>query len=847
MSHRKASKRRREPERNEDFSPSFLPQTKRSKSGEGDEKVVERNESPLHTLQDTDAGVRRSSRPPKPKVFDDEETAVIGRTVETSSSSKPGDSGLTPSILQPSTISKRITPKNEPSIAGKQKKSTPTVSYDEGHKRETRRSYQNYLEELKTEIDPFETTGVEIECAEHTTSKNQQRSRERKVTQRRKSDVTSPVVESTTPKTTGVMQKKEKGTSNSRNKRETPEELSPKVRTSSRTPVPKRIFSLLQEEKKAEQKSEEPGTPQLENELVNSSSPKARSSSRPHVPKKEFPLLEKEDRKEEKQDVPELTSSKTRTPKSQSTKRKLSTESSVDRNLSKSTPVTGDEPSSKVRVSSRGHKPKRIFSLLEGDEGFAKNEEGSNPSEKIYGQEMFALANQIEQQKSTTAKEPKRRKSNSVQQFSELQSSAMKGLKLSSSQGKEKSDSVVVKVEGSDVGKYISTETVVSENMAAVISPVSESSQSTGSKDDQGKGRLNKRKGKPVKKKVATSQEAQMSMVGVPDVKVKVEPELSAGYETLISANTITTKLSNKKKQSQSFGANVVKQEGVENSEGFSLSDIARGVIDSSTASSDLDTSVSKGKRKGKLSKDTKQKANKDKSEALNESKEATSNSDSKTEEHEHIILKLQLPPSEDSTKHKKHHHHHHHRHHHHHKHKHSSGSHEDGSPKKSHHKKSAAKLPNESSDLGGNKEAVITKKKKISIKFKGLLNNEMASNDLKQSNSAGLESTEKQSNESGKKKKKPKKGISHDEEQLQPSSQSEGERVRLVIKKDNIPTDKKSGDVKTKKVSKPTASASANKKKTSLATKSKKRKGSSSPSKRTKSPQVFNNNNNLY
>ena len=837
MSHRKASKRRREPDGDGDFSPSFLSQTKRSKSDEDGEEIVERNESPLHTLQDTDTGVRRSSRPPKPKVFDDEETAVIGRTVEASSSSKPGDSGLIQSILQPSTISKRITPKNEPSIARKQKKSNPTVSFDEGHKRETRRSYQNYLEELKTETDPFKTARNEVECIEQTTSKKQHRSRERKVTQRRKSDATSQVVESTTPKTTGVMQKKEKGTSNSRTKKETPDEPSPKVRMSSRTPVPKRIFSLLEEEEKAEQKSEEPGTPELENESVNSSSPKARSSSRPHMPKKGFPLLEQEDRKEEKQDVPELTSSKTRTPKSQGTKRRLSTEGSNDRNLSKSIPVTGDEPSPKVRVSSRGHKPKRTFSLLESDEGSDKNEKESNLSEKISEEEKFVLANQIEQQKSTTPKEPKRRKSNSGQQFSKVQSSAKKGLKPSSHQGKEKSDSVVVKVEGSDVSRYISTEAVVSENKAAVITPASETSWSAGSKDDQGKGRLNKRKGKPVKKKVTTSQEAQMSMVGVPDVKVKVEPELSAGYETLISPETITTKGSSKKKQTQSLGKNVVKQEGVENTEGFSLSDIARGVIDSSTASSDLNTSVSKGKRKGKLSKDTKQKANKDKSKALDRSKKAASNSDSKTEEHEHIILKLQLPQSEDSTKHKKHHHHHHH----HHKHKHSSGSHESGSPKKSHHKKSAAKLPDESSDPGGNEKAVIKKKKKISIKFKGLLNNEpgMASNNLEQSNSAGLNSTEKQPNESGKKKKKPKKAISHDEEQLQPSS-SEGERVRLVIKKDKIPTDSKSGDVKTKKISKPTTSTSANQKKTALATESKKGKGSLTPAKRTKSPQVY-------
>jgi len=170
MSHRKAGKRRREPDGDGEFSP-FLSQTKRSKSVEDDGEILERNVSALHTLQDIDTGVRRSSRPPKPKVFDDEETAVIGRTVETSSSSKPGDSGLIQSVDQPSTISKRITPKNEASIGKKQKKLTPTAIYDEGHKRETRRSYQSYLEELKTETDPFKHTRSELESRELTSSK----------------------------------------------------------------------------------------------------------------------------------------------------------------------------------------------------------------------------------------------------------------------------------------------------------------------------------------------------------------------------------------------------------------------------------------------------------------------------------------------------------------------------------------------------------------------------------------------------------------------------------------------------------------------------------------------------
>ena len=149
MSHKKANKRRRETSGDDDFSPSVAPQKKRSKSRkEGTELYYESPQQNV-SLDESESGVRRSSRTPKPKVFDDEETAVIGKTTD---ASKPGDPVFTQLVecSIPSTNFPQFTPKNEGSVSKKQRKST-TGSYDEGHKRETRRSYQDYLKELQTE------------------------------------------------------------------------------------------------------------------------------------------------------------------------------------------------------------------------------------------------------------------------------------------------------------------------------------------------------------------------------------------------------------------------------------------------------------------------------------------------------------------------------------------------------------------------------------------------------------------------------------------------------------------------------------------------------------------------
>ena len=860
MSHRKASKRRRETGGDDDFSPSFIPQKKRSKSHKG----VEHGEGQEQNLSvdDSESGVRRSSRTPKPKVFDDEETVVIGRTPEVS---KPGDSALIPPVEHSlsSTNSQQITPKNEAS----RQKNKVTAAYDVGHKRETRRSYQDYLKELRTETDVPNLSRDEFESVGQLTSKAGQNSRDKKITKvnsaKRKSDL---IGTETTPKSTDVFLKtpKEKGPSSIRVKRETPDEASPKVRSSSRTPVPKRVFPLLEDEEKDELTKEVPDSPEVESESAELTSPKVRSSSRAHVPRKSFPFLEEEDDVKTSQVTPEQTSSKTRTPKLHGSKRRYSAaEEEGQQSVSNITPVTSEEPSLKVRVSSRGHKPKRTFSLLEGDEVPDETKKESIASEKIPEDERYVTGSLTEKQMGKVVKEPKRRKSGSSQQFTSNQRSSKEEGKQASNHTDKTPDGahLPVKVESTEVS------TMGALDSAAVKTPSSSKlnqgrSRSVESKEDQGSS--SKRKGKPVKKKVTSPEQTPALTSIATDVKVKEEPKTVSDYETLATPKTTKSKSSSKKKQptessekqSESLKKSTVtvKQENIGNKDSFSLSDLAMGVSDSLKPSDDLNTSVSKGSKKGKISKNTEQKTEKGKGKVLKKSKKDSSNSASEGTEQEHIILKLHLPQSVESTKHKKHHHHHHH--HHHHKHKHSSGSHDDGSPKKPRHKKSAAKLSEDTTEADESQNSE-TKKKKISIKFKGLssknIDLEMAADspglmqsaelDAKKSSESKTKKQSKESSdakstehskESAKKKKKAKQADLS-------SSQSESEPVKLVIKKDKIPSGDKS-EVKKKKSEQPAATqakAGNQKKKTVHVAASKKSKAGTTPVKTSKSPEV--------
>ena len=867
MSYRKASKRRREAGGDDDFSPSVAPQKKRSKSHN---IGAERCESPQNTsLDESESAVRRSSRTPKPKVFDDEETFVIGRTPE---ASNPGDSGLIQpvesSLLQ--TNLQRITPNDEASISRKQQKSVG-ATYDEGHKRETRRSYKDYLKELVKETDVVKQTSNEFYSVEQTTSKTGQSNRDKKINSaRRKSEV---IAGDATPKVTSVMPKtpKEKSPSYVRIKREPSDEASPNVRSSSRTPVPKRVFSLLEGEGMVKIKTEMPSSPEVESEPVEFSSSKVRSSSRAHIPKKSFPLLEDDDTMKVQQATPEQTSSKARTPKLQVGKRQHSaTEEDTQQYLSRNTPTNSEEPSPKVRISSRGHMPKRTFALLEGDETTSEVQDESNIADKVWEDEKYQPESSTEQGKRKDAnKEAKRRTSSSGKQLSSKQRSSKEEMTQAPNFDNNKPDGfpVSVKVEKLETPRRNSKSGDLENGDAKTPSSSKFTpgrKRSTGTEADDYQGRPNKRKGKPVKRKVASSEQTHVSELTVANVKVKIEPEDVSHCETTVIPKATKSKSLSRKKQvfessgkqspSGSRSAVAIKQESVgNNQDSFSLSDLAKGVGDSLEKAADASNGTSKGNRKGKLSKNIEQKTAHGKGKAVEKSKKDSRHLVTESTEQEHIILKLHLPQSEES-KHKKHHHHHHH---HHHKHKHSSGDYEGSSPKKSQHKKTASKLPKNVADSDGNQSTETKKKKKkISIKFKGLssqnIDLEMAADsprvvqsverDRKVSDEArspqpskgnNEEESAKHSKESVKKKKKSKAPADL------PSSQSGGERVKLVIRKDKLPSSSKSGEKKSSQPSTSEAKAGDQKKTSAPSTSSKKGKGATTPAKTSKSPSV--------
>lgn len=661
MSHRKASKRRREAGGDDDFSPSVAPQKKRSKSHD---IKAERCESPQNTsLDESESAVRRSSRTPKPKVFDDEGTFVIGRTPE---ASNPGDSDLIQPAESslPETNLQRITPNDEGWISRKQRKSVG-AAYDEGHKRETRRSYQDYLKELVKETDVVKQTSDRFYSVEQTISKTGQSSRDKNIAKinsaRRKSEV---IAGDATPKGTSAMPKtpKEKGPLYVRIKREPPDEASPKVRSSSRTPVPKRVFSLLEGGGMVEIKSEMPSSPEVESELVEFSSPKVRSSSRAHMPKKSFRLLEEDDAMKIRQATPEQTSSKARRPKLQVGKRRHSAaEEDSQQYLSKNTLTNSEEPYPKVRVSSRGHMPKRTFALLEGDETTSEVQDESNVADKVWEDEKYLPGSSTEQGKGKDVnKEAKRRANSNGKQLNSKQRSSKEEMTQAPNFDNNEPNGfpVSVKVEKLQTPRRNGKSGAVENGDAKTPSSsklTPERKRSTGTEADDCQGRPNKRKGKPVKRKVVSSEQTHVSELTVADVKVKVEPEHISHCETTVIPKATKSKSSSRKKQvfessgkqgpSGSRSAVAIKQEiiGI-NQDSFSLSDLAKGVGDSLEKAGDVSYGTSKSNRKGKLSKNIEQKATDGKGKVLKKSKKDSRHSVTESTEQEHIILKLHLP-----------------------------------------------------------------------------------------------------------------------------------------------------------------------------------------------------------
>ena len=345
MSHRKASKRRRETVEDDDDFTFVTPNKGRSKQFKDGNETSPRQLDAYADDIASKSSVRRSSRTPKPKIFEDEETFVITRTPETT---KFGHSEfITPresSLSRSSTISSSSDPLN----SQKQPK-----TYDEGYKRETRRSYLDYLKELTTGSNEGKQEDDKFETGDETEKKSRDKDSSRANSAKRKAKVVTEDLK-VTPREAVLKTSREKGPSNEGARRETPDEASPKVRTSSRTPIPKRVFSLLESE----------GSQEVKSEVVNSREVELKSklSSKIHLSKNSPNFLEKDNAFDKAS--PKVKASKLQ----ESKKGSCAKEEEISKQKVVLTPTVSEDSSPKIRVSSRGHVPKRNFSLLEGKE-----------------------------------------------------------------------------------------------------------------------------------------------------------------------------------------------------------------------------------------------------------------------------------------------------------------------------------------------------------------------------------------------------------------------------------------------------------------------------------------------
>lgn len=345
MSHRKASKRRRETVEDDDDFTFVTPNKGRSKQFKDGNETSPRQLDAYADDIASKSSVRRSSRTPKPKIFEDEETFVITRTPETT---KFGHSEfITPtesSLSRSSTISSS----NDRLNSQKQQK-----TYDEGYKRETRRSYLDYLKELTTGSNEGKQEEDKFETGDETEKKSRDKDSSRANSAKRKAKVVSEDLKAT-PREAVLKTTRDKGPSNEGARRETPDEASPKVRTSSRTPIPKRVFSLLESE----------GSQEVKLEVVSSREVelKSKSSSKIHLSKSSPHFLEKDNAFDKV--LPKVKASKLQDNK----KGSYAKEEEISKQKVVLTPTASEDSSPKIRVSSRGHVPKRNFSLLEGKE-----------------------------------------------------------------------------------------------------------------------------------------------------------------------------------------------------------------------------------------------------------------------------------------------------------------------------------------------------------------------------------------------------------------------------------------------------------------------------------------------
>ena len=355
MSQRKDKKRKREPEESPPEDGTALG-VKRKRL----EQVLDRLSSGQHGGQ-TAATVRRSGRTPKAKVFDDDYVTESVRTPEC------------PKVAAAKSVHSSSAELAETPKTNKPIKKEPEEG-ETGHKRETRRSYQQYLEELTGQSDVSGRKSGNSDAGKSETpgdgaigARGSKKGRKRKTGKDIFEQGTSAIPET-------LVSSEDPSRHMGKPKERTPKEIkkeklegpiikqeriysdavqSPKIRASSRTPVPKRSFQLL--EKTSPQTTEgEQSNPEEANRAKKSAEvpgQKVRVSTRAPVPKRSFSLVEGE------------------------VAVRIKTENmEMDQEVQNSQPSSLLE-ASPARSSSRAPVPKRAFPLLAGKHSEGKRGE----------------------------------------------------------------------------------------------------------------------------------------------------------------------------------------------------------------------------------------------------------------------------------------------------------------------------------------------------------------------------------------------------------------------------------------------------------------------------------------
>ena len=707
MSHRKGTPRKRKRGTGDESpeSSSFLQvHIKRERLEENDDDVACKSSVEGYQVE-KELQVRRSGRTPKAKVFHD----YIGEDVKAIESPKVTEPKATTSDGSPGELYYSRAEKQ----AQSKRKTKQTSGFNVGYKRETRRSYQQYLEELghETSFTDGEKKGwendkekeerfikqevksgkVRVKEEHHSVESEidmqpnlvpRKNARKQKTPQRKERS-------SKGAKEQSVPDKKKENTDSQPRKhlaldyleagREAHPEPVPHIRSSSRAPVPKRTFALVEASPRQTatergQFGREDKESLTEHEVEQQKSPiesthKVRISTRTPVPKRAFSLLEGDSAGHVK-DEENVGTPKEDTQGSQT--------------------GTTSEPSHKVRSSSRTPVPKRSFALF--IDSLMEKKKGKQPSvgEKESNGENGGkdLQEATETPESSTGRKRKK-----------LHSSGFIGTQGDSPVLSTSSDQSL------DDHKHPKNIKVENQGARFFSKKLPKESEGTATADPHSSRRIKRRSNKK-------GTPGDMNK----DAMVHMEERATESAQGKSDLEKATAKKSSKKAKNPVLSANLSSEESK------LVTSLERSVQSKSTTvgSKKVKTNELSKAKSGHKVKTPKHAAKEQKKDQTIPQSDETSPGKSKRnsgeassevmEEQEHIILKLHLPHASDHTSKsgsKKH------------KHKHSSES-RDGvtSPKKKHHKKSAEKSRTHDASAV---ELEPLAKKKISLKFKGI------------------------------------------------------------------------------------------------------------------------------